>query len=112
MHCFGHIHSGWGAKSVAWRPITEQPSHFTDIDNENSEVIEDLASITKKRFDDEAEGERKAQKLAVFLTQGYCATSATDGRTLFVNAATKGSESLPWQPAWVVDMDLPTTVDR
>jgi predicted phosphodiesterase len=30
MHCFGHIHEGWGAKLVTWRqPISTEPSHLT-----------------------------------------------------------------------------------
>ncbi|KAI0133555.1 hypothetical protein BJ170DRAFT_606663 [Xylariales sp. AK1849] len=34
LHCFGHIHEGWGSKLVTWRDkISERPSHFTDIDN-------------------------------------------------------------------------------
>ncbi|KAK3389843.1 Metallo-dependent phosphatase-like protein [Podospora didyma] len=40
MHCFAHIHEGWGAKLVAWRDDqpSENPSHFTDIDNGASSV--------------------------------------------------------------------------
>jgi hypothetical protein len=36
VHCFGHIHEYWGAKLVKWRPeLSDEPSHFTDIDNVN-----------------------------------------------------------------------------
>ncbi|POR38481.1 Uncharacterized protein TPAR_01335 [Tolypocladium paradoxum] len=46
VHCFGHVHDGWGAKVVAWRPqISEHPSHFNDIDNGKSVVIESLAKL-------------------------------------------------------------------
>ncbi len=56
IHCFGHIHESWGAKLVAWRDkISETPSHFTDIDNDGSLVVESLRgleggnSTTKRR---------------------------------------------------------------
>ena len=42
LHCFGHIHEGWGAKLVTWRaphPTSETPSHFTEIDNGRSTVV-------------------------------------------------------------------------
>ncbi|KAG5302956.1 hypothetical protein I7I50_02566 [Histoplasma capsulatum G186AR] len=29
MHCFGHIHEGWRAKTVIW---SDNPAHFADID--------------------------------------------------------------------------------
>ncbi|KAL8766260.1 MAG: hypothetical protein Q9194_006316, partial [Teloschistes cf. exilis] len=62
LHCFGHIHEGWGAKLVAWRD--QQPSssssanssgnegkasHFTHIDNERSIPIDRLPSSSKTR---------------------------------------------------------------
>ena len=40
LHCFGHIHEGWGAKMVTWRKrLTENPSRSTDIDNDRSTII-------------------------------------------------------------------------
>lgn len=44
LHCFGHVHAGWGARFVSWRPtIPEDPSHFTAIDNSQSQVIATLS---------------------------------------------------------------------
>ncbi|KAK3351533.1 Metallo-dependent phosphatase-like protein [Neurospora tetraspora] len=53
LHCFGHVHAGWGAKFVSWRDRPawldmeggQLPSHFTNIDNEESVVIETLAGF-------------------------------------------------------------------
>ena len=60
MHCFGHIHEGWGAKLVTWRDnIDDEPSHFTSIDNDNSSVIENLAGITARKFDTSKTGVEK-----------------------------------------------------
>ncbi|KIM94219.1 hypothetical protein OIDMADRAFT_45945 [Oidiodendron maius Zn] len=37
LHCFGHIHEGWGVKLVTWQDTYgERPTHFTAIDNNNS----------------------------------------------------------------------------
>ena len=87
LHCFGHIHKGWGAKLVAWREqVTERPSHFTGIDNGRPVVIDKLADIS------EANSHRGEQ----YIQQGYRATSRCSGdnapleqgcHTLFVNAA-------------------------
>ncbi|KAH8680790.1 Metallo-dependent phosphatase-like protein [Xylariales sp. PMI_506] len=46
LHCFGHIHEGWGSKLVTWRDgvLGETPSHFSSIDNGCSFVIETLSS--------------------------------------------------------------------
>ncbi|ETI27174.1 hypothetical protein G647_09856 [Cladophialophora carrionii CBS 160.54] len=41
IHCFGHIHEGWGARLVTWKDSgRDKQSHFTAIDNDNSLVIE------------------------------------------------------------------------
>lgn len=46
VHCFGHVHSGWGAKVVKWRErISERPSHFVDVDNGESVVLDSLALL-------------------------------------------------------------------
>lgn len=60
VHCFGHIHEGWGAKMVTWREkLTERPSHFTDIDNNKSFVIEQLSAMQSGRFDTPEDTKRK-----------------------------------------------------
>ncbi|KAJ5907955.1 hypothetical protein N7495_000637 [Penicillium taxi] len=46
MHCFGHIHHGWGVKLVTWRSkISDKPSHLTDIDNGKSVLIKRLNTL-------------------------------------------------------------------
>ena len=54
LHCFGHIHEGWGAKLVTWKDNGDvQPSHFTSIDNNRSHVIEKLSGLEPSTFDTE-----------------------------------------------------------
>ncbi|KAI3324009.1 ser/Thr protein phosphatase family protein [Xylariaceae sp. AK1471] len=118
LHCFGHIHEGWGAKLIAWKePTTENPSHFTDIDNGRSVVIDKLSSIAETKFDTPDSRTNKRSKAEQYIQQGYRATSHCEGdkdsleqgaHTLFVNAAMEGlTEILPRQPPWLVDIDLP-----
>ncbi|KAH6640377.1 Metallo-dependent phosphatase-like protein [Chaetomium tenue] len=119
LHCFGHVHEGWGAKLVAWRGATpsENPSHFTDIDNGASVVVETLATLRPGKWDDAEAAKEKEARAGRLVAQGYRQTShcAGDDRaitpgkeTLFVNAAIQpGPEDDGPQLPWVVDIDLP-----
>jgi Icc-related predicted phosphoesterase len=117
LHCFGHIHEGWGAKLVTWRhDPSENPSHFTDIDNERSFVVEKLAGLKQSRFDTLEAVEAKLKKMEHYTDERCCATSHCTGdanplewgaQTLFVNASITGTEDLPTQKPWLVDIELP-----
>ncbi|KAI1635787.1 ser/Thr protein phosphatase family protein [Biscogniauxia mediterranea] len=119
LHCFGHIHEGWGAKLVAWRSqVSEQPSHFTDIDNSKSKVIEKLSNITETKYDTTDTRLEKLETARRLVQKGYRSTSHCEGddaplewkaHTLFVNAAAQGLEGLLFQPPWLVQLELPTT---
>ncbi|KAL4887915.1 hypothetical protein BDV59DRAFT_189652 [Aspergillus ambiguus] len=98
MHCFGHIHEGWGAKIVAWRrKICESPSHLADIDNGKSVLIEKLSGVCP--------GAKRTYQTShcsgdpVPLQQGT--------QTLFLNAAMEGTIDHPVHPSWTVDIELP-----
>ncbi|KAI1475952.1 hypothetical protein K445DRAFT_378679 [Daldinia sp. EC12] len=119
LHCFGHIHEGWGAKLVTWREkINEAPSHFADIDNERSMVIEKLSNLISSKFDTPEIAEEKSKKRAKLTREGYIKTShcisddnplEAGSQTLFVNAAIRGlSEEYPNQAPWLVDLEMPT----
>ncbi|KAF7719162.1 Uncharacterized protein PECH_001800 [Penicillium ucsense] len=101
MHCFGHIHEGWGAKLITWRQKpSAKPSHLTYIDNERSTTIAKLSTERKKLVQSPA---------GAFFTSN-CHSDLNPLKrglqTLFVNAAIEGEKSLPIQPAWIVDLDL------
>ncbi|KAL9103807.1 MAG: hypothetical protein Q9163_001184 [Psora crenata] len=116
LHCFGHIHEGWGAKMVTWRDQpTETPSHFTDIDNDRSTVIENLSGFTPSRFDTPEIKLEKEKKLNYYRQERCYFTSHCSGdiiplgagnQTLFVNASIEGSEEQPMQLPWLVDLEL------
>ncbi|RMZ85937.1 hypothetical protein DV737_g257, partial [Chaetothyriales sp. CBS 132003] len=116
IHCFGHIHEGWGARLVAWKSSgTSQASHFTSIDNENSPVLGKLAALRQSPTDSDAMAEEKQVKLEQ-LSRTKCAITShcvrdehpleAGKQTLFVNAAIMGCEDFVQRP-WLVDIELP-----
>ncbi|RSL71497.1 hypothetical protein CEP54_001271 [Fusarium duplospermum] len=114
LHCFGHVHNSWGAKLVAWRPtITDKPSHFSDVDNGKSVVIESLSRLKGSRFESVEERVAREDTVERYKSQRCCRTSHCDGddrplglgETLFVNAAVMGDDGLSQYP-WLVDIEL------
>ncbi|GKT40582.1 metallophosphoesterase domain-containing protein 1 [Colletotrichum spaethianum] len=112
IHCFGHVHGGWGAKLVAWRKqIPETPTHMSAIDNASSVVLENLGRHNEPEDIMRARKERFEQ----YRSQGYCGTShgmgdehpLKAGYTLFVNAAIEDGGTLA-RPPWLVQVDLET----
>jgi hypothetical protein len=115
MHCFGHIHEGWGAKLVTWRDrTTAMPSHLTDIDNGQSYPIAKLSDM-KDRAEQSLSGDSAPMK---YFATSHCSGDAHPlnwgSQTLFVNAAIKGTpqgiykqkENLSMQLPWAVDLEL------
>ena len=117
LHCFGHIHEGWGAKMVTWREqLTEKPSHFTDIDNDKSTIIEKLSGFKHSKFDPPESKEKKSKKEQYRRQQRCYATTHCIGdanpleygaQTLFINAAIQGTEENSLQLPWLVELQLP-----
>ncbi|KAF4961702.1 hypothetical protein FGADI_65 [Fusarium gaditjirri] len=114
IHCFGHVHSSWGAKIVTWRPqISERPSHFSDIDNAKSRVIENLSRLQRTKWESPEDIKARQDRLERYRSQRCCITSycqgdeeqLTSGETLFVNAALMGNKGLTQYP-WLVDIEL------
>lgn len=115
MHCFGHIHEGWGAKLITWRDrVTPVPSHLTDIDNGQSFPIAKLSDM-KDRAGQGLDGNGVPMK---YFATSHCSGDSHPLRwgsqTLFVNAAIErlpqdmndqeGNPSM--QLPWVVDLEL------
>lgn len=89
LHCFGHVHTGWGAQKVSWNT-----SAALKVGEEDA-----CLQPSPKEF----VGQNSSRK------RGY-ATARTEGmvhgeQTLFVNAAIEDKE---WTNApWLVTLDLP-----
>ncbi|GAB1312477.1 Metallophosphoesterase domain-containing 1 [Madurella fahalii] len=120
LHCFGHIHEGWGAKLVAWRgQPSENPSHFTDIVNGSSVLLDSLATIGPGKWDTpetilEKENRKRALKKDGYRLTSHCALDEhpleLGRKTLFVNASIEPlNKEDGAQLPWVVDIELPAT---
>ena len=116
MHCFGHIHEGWGAKMVTWRELTEKPTHFTDIDNDKSTIVEKLSGFQHSKYDTSDFMKEKLEKEKYYRQQRCYTTTHCTGdaiplehgmQTLFINAAIQGTEERPLQLPWLVELELP-----
>ncbi|KAF3005325.1 hypothetical protein E8E14_001940 [Neopestalotiopsis sp. 37M] len=92
------------------------PSHFSDIDNGRSVVIDKLANMIPTKFDTAENAAEKQKKAQSLVQSGYAVTSHCSedkdplqpGQTLFVNASLQGRHpQLPNQPFWMVVLDLP-----
>jgi Icc-related predicted phosphoesterase len=99
LHCFGHIHTGWGVQRIAWRS-----GHATE-ELENLEIspgsdewirIRDFVSRGKARNQGYAE-----------LPSDNIGELVHGRQTLFVNAAIDPDEDLrPKNPPWLVRLNL------
>ncbi|KAF5560263.1 metallophosphoesterase domain-containing protein [Fusarium phyllophilum] len=114
IHCFGHVHGSWGAKIVSWRPqISENPSHFSDIDNAKSRIVESLPRLQGTKWESPEDSKARENKLQLYGSQRCCIASYCQGdeerlppgKTFFVNAALMGDKGLSQYP-WLVDIEL------
>ncbi|PYH42612.1 metallophosphatase domain-containing protein [Aspergillus saccharolyticus JOP 1030-1] len=98
MHCFGHIHEGWGAKLVTWEEkVGECSSPSVGINEDRSVVIASLSTLPSQ-----GQG---------FYRTSHCERDeyplVAGSQTLFVNAATVGLDEASVQPPWLVELELP-----
>jgi hypothetical protein len=111
MHCFGHIHEAWGARKITWTgEISDEPSHFTDVDHDQSVLIESRSTLRRQKFDTKEDIEEKHSRRARYEKQGFCdvSTSVRAGeQTLFVNAAIEGLEEGEQHLPFMVEIELP-----
>nr|OQO20421.1 hypothetical protein B0A51_11162 [Rachicladosporium sp. CCFEE 5018] len=111
LHCFGHIHTGWGAKRVGWHveaEIGDQAlTHMTAIDGDTTVAIQNLAKL---KANVKSEGDECTQSLR---SKGFCATEMpaelAGKATLCVNAAIEGPDDASQQVPWIVETWLART---
>lgn len=130
VHCFGHVHNGWGARLLAWRhsvvsedvseDLSKDVSHFSAIDYSESRTVETLATLRGSAFETREEWAERIDRAQRYRDQGCChidigsdegdergPAAARGGKTLFVNAAMKGDGGGLDQHPWLLDIDLP-----
>ncbi|PGH06345.1 hypothetical protein AJ80_08179 [Polytolypa hystricis UAMH7299] len=85
LHCFGHIHEGWGAKLITWRDETKSKAKLQTLENHHH----NKGYVTSH-------------------CKGVANPVEWGTQTLFVNAAIEGVEDdYPLHLPWVVEKELP-----
>ena len=95
LHCFGHIHEGWGAQRVSWNP-----SESLDQDwRKHVARVEPIALDHSKMVEESA--------MHVDISSSSAVKPLRFGKeTLMVNASIMNVTYQPQQSPWVVDVDL------
>lgn len=98
LHCFGHIHEGWGAQRVEWTDSAE-----LDVKTPADHIQKTKQIVVDKQ--------RMKNERAVHVDIGAGGGQAIDfGReTLMVNASIMSVRYDPEQGPWLVDVDLEKT---
>lgn len=96
LHCFGHIHEGWGAELNTWK---------SEVNNEKPEELENVFACRTHLLDD------VRTKLDAMVNHVDC-TEITRGReTAFVNSSIMDVRYKPVQGPFVVDIMLDRATD-
>jgi 3',5'-cyclic AMP phosphodiesterase CpdA len=124
VHCFGHIHEGWGAYYAKWKnmnrsdPQLKEYGHSADAEtcidapaSKTSERLRDMKPMTRKHPPPTAE--QVARLVQLSKDKGYYIDytgeegSTTSGeQTLFLNAAIQDIRGRATQLPFIVDMLL------
>ncbi|KAH0268106.1 Metallo-dependent phosphatase, partial [Aureobasidium melanogenum] len=99
VHCFGHIHEGWGAETVTWN----------DVSVTEKETMEQFKGQGWKKHVKEVErvkvAEKEVKEQRAVLLDG---TGVRKGeQTVMINAAIMDVGYSPVNAPFVVDLDLP-----
>ncbi|KAI9824607.1 MAG: hypothetical protein M1832_001697 [Thelocarpon impressellum] len=92
VHCFGHIHEGWGAERVTWG-------------EKQTEDEDGIVRVSRFEADKEAILARRAAYVDLSAEGGE--ELAFGRETLFVNAAVRDVRYEVTQAPWLIDLDLP-----
>lgn len=88
LHCFGHIHQGYGALRVDW-DTQEERDDFTPLPQEYV-------------------GRKQARRNGYSMLPPSSTEAFRSGNeTLFINAAIGNHDEKPYQAPWLVEIDLP-----
>jgi hypothetical protein len=95
LHCFGHIHEGWGAQKIEWK----------DGDELNvKKPTEHIKSTDPVEVNDQRMKEERAAYIDISSGGDDAITFGRE--TLMVNASIMSLTYRPVQGPWLVDIDL------
>jgi hypothetical protein len=94
LHCFGHIHEGWGAQRVKWREGEE-------LDVNTAEHVEKIEDVHVNMEDAVA-----SRTVEVNISKDGTMAVEHGKETLMLNASIMTVQYNPRNSPWLVDMDL------
>lgn len=94
LHCFGHIHEGWGAQLVRWKVGNELG---VKTEQHVESIVEVDVDVEKMKAD-------RAASVELGVRAGE--------ETLMVNASIMTVSYKPWNGPWIVDLDLEKAKER
>ena len=100
IHCFGHIHESWGGERVRWYRDADKSVEAGDApissSGESSRKIEiDLARC-------------QHEKSAFVDLSNFAPDPLSFGQeTLMINASILNTSHRPFNPPWLIDIELP-----
>lgn len=99
LHCFGHIHEGWGAERVEWKK-RDLAEHVPDDELEST--------ITRvHRYEPNTVQVMADRAAAVDVSMNSERPLVPGKETLFVNASIMTARYKPTQAPWLIELDLP-----
>lgn len=105
IHCFGHIHEGWGAERVTWKNTPNREAQQTIQEFKDGgweKCIKEVETV-------EVNKQEVMEDRAVFVDASKEGGNEVvrGEQTLMVNAAIMDAEYHPVNAAFLVDVDLP-----
>lgn len=97
LHCFGHIHEGWGAQKVQWKEGEELDVMKPGYHIKSAKAVE---------VDDQQMRDERAVHVDISHDGDHPIESGRE--TLMVNASIMSLTYKPVQGPWLVDIDLET----
>lgn len=104
VHCFGHIHESWGAERVGW-------SEDGDHNDKKANGLSTVNGENKRKIEISIEQCRQERVAAVNLSNSGPDPLLPGQETLMVNASIMNMCHRPFNPPWLIDIDLPAADD-
>jgi len=105
IHCFGHIHEGWGAETVTWADTPKREPQQTIQEFKDGGWEKYIKSVETVEVDKKEVMEQRAVLVDASKTGGKEVIRGE--QTLMVNAAIMDAGYHPVNAAFLVDVDLP-----
>jgi hypothetical protein len=94
LHCFGHIHEGWGAQRVRWKEGEELDVKIEEHVQKSEDVHVNMEDVVASRT------------VAVDISKNGAMAVEHGKETLMLNASIMTVQYSPRNSPWLVDVEL------